>query len=122
MKKIFVFCLAAMIVGSANAQYANTAWEGLYRIPEETEMILRFSNDTLYLQEPLTGDNFEVMHYSIKNDTLTFSKISGNSDCGDEKGIYKLSIKDDKLFMIVINDDCPGRADAIPFEGLKKIQ
>jgi hypothetical protein len=33
-------------------------------------------------------------------------KIRGGSLCNDEKGIYKISAKEDKLFMTVINDNC----------------
>lgn len=122
MKYFAVLIFSLFGSAAAFAQYSNSAWEGLYKLPEETKMILRFTTDSLLLQEPSTGENFEVMHYTVKNDTLTFYKVSGNSNCADEKGVYKLAIKDGQLFMTLINDDCPGRADAIPFEGLKKIE
>lgn len=83
-------------------------------------MILEFKTDTLFLDDPANGTIVEMMKYNISGDTLTLVKISGASSCGDEKGVYKLSIKDNKLYMAVINDDCYDRAAAMPDEPLEK--
>ena len=68
-----------------------------------------------------TGENFEVMQYFIKGDTLTYTKISGGSDCGsNQNGVYKINIKDDILNLELINDECESRANANPATRFKK--
>lgn len=100
MKKnlFLLFALTTLGIGT-KAQFSNTSWKGMYKVPDPTEMILQFKNDTLYLNDPVNGSVVEMMNYKISGDTLTLVKISGGSSCGDENGIYKVSIKDNKLSM-----------------------
>ena len=122
MKKIFVIFFCMLFAFTTKAQLENTSWSATFYIPDAMPMVLQFKTDMLVLKVAETGDNFEVMHYTIKNDTLSYTKISGNSDCGPEqKAVYKIEIKDDLLFLTVINDECEGRANATPAEGFKKI-
>ena len=122
MKKIFVICFCLLFALTTKAQLENTSWEATFYIPDAMPMVLQFKADTMFLKVAETRDDFEVMHYTVKNDTLSYTKISGNSDCGpDQKALYKIEIKDDLLFLTVINDECEGRANATPSEGFKKI-
>ncbi len=77
-------------------------------------MVLQFKQDTLLLNYFEDGSNAETMKYKINGDTLVLSKISGISPCGDEKGYYKISIKEDKLLMNLIQDSCYERPNAMP--------
>ncbi|MGN6532003.1 MAG: hypothetical protein ACTHK0_09645 [Ginsengibacter sp.] len=122
MKKVLSLFLVFVATGSVKAQYQNTSWKGIYQIPEPTEMILQFKQDTLLLNYFANGSNAETMYYEIKGDTLMMTKISGISPCYDEKGIYKLAIKDDKLVITLIDDSCNVRGSAISGQALEKLQ
>jgi len=124
MTKSLFLLLALMIISSAGtkAQFANTSWKGMYKVTDPTEMILQFKNDTLYLNDPANGTIVETMNYKISGDTLTIVKISGSSSCDDEKGVYKISTKDDKLFMTLIEDNCYDRSAAMPDDPLVKVE
>lgn len=122
MKKILFLFLVVMAAGSANAQIQNTSWKGIYNIPDPTEMVLQFKQDTLLLNYSQDGSNAELMNYQMKGDTLIMTKINGISPCDGVKGSYKLSVKDDKLFMTLIEDSCDARASAMPQQPIVKVQ
>ena len=122
MKKILFLLIALIGFKFTNAQFANTSWKGLYKVPDPTEMILQFKTDTLLLNDPENETVVETMNYSISGDTLVFTKLNGSSSCGEEKGVYKLAIKDNKLFMTVIDDPCYDRVAAMPDEALMKVE
>ncbi|HEU5364396.1 MAG TPA: hypothetical protein VFU62_02630 [Hanamia sp.] len=121
MKKILILLFVFVITGNAKAQYANTSWKGIYYLPDATEMVLQFKKDTLLFNYFADGSNAETMNYQMKGDTLIMTKISGISPCDGIKGSYKLSIKDDKLFMTLIDDSCDVRASAMPGKPLEKL-
>jgi hypothetical protein len=122
MKIILSLVLVLLATASVKAQYENTSWKGIYMIPDPTELVLQFKQDTLLLNYFADGSNVETMNYTIKGDTLTMTKISGISPCEDIKGVYKLAIKNDQLFMTLIEDDCHERASAMPQQPLVKLQ
>lgn len=116
---------------TASAQLANTAWEGVFMIPDAEKCVLNFKNDTIYLKaydEVLSDsdfDNFvfETALYTISNDTLTMQKISGGSPCAlDVVGKYHFEITDEGLLLTAIQDACPERIDGIPQNRLKKVE
>ena len=121
MKKIMTLFFAIALSGAANAQFANTSWKGQFNIPDATDMILQFKTDTLQLTYP---DNtpLETMSYKISNDTLTVRKLDGQSECSyDQYATYKIFMKDKKLFIAPINDDCSIRLGACPSDGMEKM-
>lgn len=122
MKKFLSLVLGLLAIGSLKAQYTNTSWKGTYYIPDATDMILQFKQDTLLLNYFEDGSNAEMMKYEMKGDTLIMTKISGISPCDGIKGSYKLSVKDNKLFMTLIEDSCDARASAMPQQPLVKVQ
>lgn len=122
MKKSLILIFVSALFAGAKAQYTNTSWKGTYYIPDATDMILQFKQDTLLLNYFEDGSNAELMNYQIKGDTLIMTKISGISPCDGIKGSYKLSVKDDKLFMTLIEDSCDARASAMPQQPLVKVQ
>lgn len=121
MRKITLICFLLLAGIITKAQYANTSWKGTYYIPDSTQMVLQFKQDTLLLNYT-DGSNAETMHYEMHGDTLTMMKISGISPCEDIKGIYKLSVNDNKLTFQLIDDPCDPRAAAMPAHYLTKME
>lgn len=122
MKKVLSLLIVCTITANAKAQYANTSWKGVYYIPDSTDMVLQFKQDTLLLNYFADGSIAETMNYEMKGDTLIMTKISGISPCDGIKGSYKLALKGDKLFMTLIKDSCDARASAMPGQPLVKLQ
>lgn len=121
MKKILFSITALIFAQIASAQIANTAWSGNFNIPDPTQMVLQFKSDTLVLSFP-NNTVLESMTYKINNDTLSVVKIEGQSPCDNTTaGTYKIVMKEKKLFLTVLKDDCPERASAWPTEGMQKI-
>ena len=58
------------------------------------------------------NDVIETMSYTLKDNILTIKKISGLSDCEEAVGKYKLELKDDKMFVTLIDDPCSNRSYA----------
>ena len=130
MKTIIYLLLTLLISVSSktlNAQLNNTAWKGIFMVPQATECAMVFRGDTAYLvigtdfyQNKINPDAIiETSIYQISKDTLTIQKLSGGSPCsGDIIGKYSFVIKDSLLSISVINDDCSQRANAFPIEPL----
>ena len=122
IKYLLLFLLINLSSNTINAQLKNTSWNGDFMVPQPTEGILVFKQDTTYL---VLGSEFneesilETMSYKIDHDTLTLQKLSGSSPCSDEIiGKYLFVIKNDMLYIQLISDDCSPRAAAFPTEGL----
>lgn len=95
-------------------ELANTIWKGQFNIPNSRMMFLKFKTDTVELKYP---DNtpIETMKYKISNDTLTIRKLSGATSCSyTEDATYKIMIKDKKLVLTLLNDDCHDRRTVWP--------
>jgi hypothetical protein len=114
MKKNIVFSfLFILFVSAATAQLADTKWKNFMNIPEPTESFMHFKKDTVLLSVAADGTLVETMTYTINKDTLRLTKISGMSPCGDNViGLYRIEIKEGKLTIIPISDDCADRANA----------
>jgi len=121
MKKTLILIITIALSASVKAQLANTSWKGNFSIPDRTEMILQFKTDTLFLNYSY-GGTLETMSYKINNDTLSLRKLNGQSDCGYSEATYKIEIKDKKLTLSALGDDCVVRVDSWPSEGLEKIE
>jgi hypothetical protein len=114
MKKTIVFLFVAVFTGTmAQAQLTNTKWKNTMMIPEAVEVYLDFAKDTVKMLVVQDAALVETMSYTIQNDTLTLIKLSGLSPCDtDAVGKYKLEIKEDRLTILPIKDDCPDRSAA----------
>ena len=109
---------------------ANTRWKGILRLPTDDGtlqpigIIWNFQPDTASIIYD-NGMQPDVMTYKADPDksTLTFRKVSGGVPC-DTVALLTVSysIKNDQLFLKMIQDDCKPRshADASqPFDRVK---
>ena len=114
MKKTILYTLLFVIfVATANAQLTDTKWRNSMNIPDPIETILHFKKDTVSLTIAGDGSLVETMSYTISKDTLKLTKLSGMSPCADTVvGIYKIEIKDDKMTIVPLIDDCVERFNA----------
>ena len=121
-KKILIIIIVIVSSTLAKAQLANTSWKGKFYIPDPTEMILQFKADTVLLNFSY-GSTLESMTYKISNDTLTIRKLDGQSDCSvTDEATYKIEIKDKKLSVKPLSDNCINRANAWPTEALEQVE
>ncbi|HEX7870563.1 MAG TPA: hypothetical protein VF455_10675 [Chryseobacterium sp.] len=90
----------------------DTQWSGLAKIPQETEVVLKFSKDKL---DVLLGDKvIENMNYSLNNGEITIVKNSGGTPCNaGTTGKYKYEIIGENLVMTFISDECTARIKSL---------
>jgi hypothetical protein len=114
MKKTILFSLLIFFSAAAvNAQLTDTKWRNTMNIPDPYETILHFKKDTVVLTIAADGSLIETMNFIVSKDTLKLLKLSGMSPCADNiTGLYKIEIKDDKMTIVPISDDCSERANA----------
>lgn len=113
MKHLFTFLLLCGFALASQAQLTDTKWKNFMNIPDPIESILHFKKDTLLLLVVADGSLVETMNYSINKDTLKITKLTGMSPCTDGiTGLYRFEIKDDKLTIVPLSDDCSERANA----------
>jgi hypothetical protein len=114
MKKIlFLVFIFALSFSIADAQLTDTKWKNFMNIPDPLESFMHFKKDTVLLSIAADGTLVESMTYTVNKDTLRLTKISGMSPCGDNvTGLYRIEMKDDKLIITPISDDCADRANA----------
>lgn len=112
-KNISASIVCVLFALLTNAQLTDSKWKNTMNIPDPMETFLHFKKDTVMLTIVADGTLVETMTYSISKDTLRLTKISGMSPCGDAiTGLYRFEIKDDKLTITPISDDCPERSNA----------
>lgn len=121
MKSLLFFLL--MIASSLSyGQFNDTRWKGTFNVPDPTECILVFSKDSMNLLSE-NGDVLESMKYRVSGDTIYYVKLFGVSPCYyDTEAAYDFRIKENKLFLSAVKDDCEMRKMAFPEDGLQKIE
>ena len=131
IKKLLLILLIIVSSKTINAQLKNTSWKGDFMVPQPAECIMVFKEDTSYLvfasgfnPDKIDPDNIlETMSYKIDHDTLSLQKLSGNSPCSEDIiGKYSFAIKNDLMYIHLIDDDCPQRASAFPSETLTRVE
>ena len=122
MKKKTGFCfLLVFITSTLPAQLTDTKWRNSMNIPDPMETFLQFKKDTVLLTIVADGTLVETMTYSVSKDTLRLTKTSGMSPCADNIiGLYHFELKDDKLTITPLSDDCSERAGAFKPEAWSK--
>ncbi len=121
MKKIFTLFVIVSIAQTTKAQFANTSWLGNFKIPDETQMLLHFTQDSLLLSYATSAESVERSTYKITGDTLSMVKIDGISPCSiADSATYKIELREGKLYITSLVDYCYERATAWPDEGMIK--
>lgn len=121
--------ITSLSVFTANAQLANTKWQGAIKVPMQGgemvgfQTVWNFQKDTLtvvYSGGKLPAD---VMIYSEdSNKVITIRKVSGGVPCDNsDVGKFSYEVKDDKLFLTKLEDACAARGAADVSEPLKKV-
>lgn len=93
-------------------QLINTEWKGVARIPQESEVLLKFSKDQL----DLVFENrvIESMKYTLKGNHIILEKISGGSPCeSGQKGEYNYEVIGDNFVINLFKDDCAARTASL---------
>jgi hypothetical protein len=114
MKKIIFIILVCFTFISAHAQFTNTKWKVALYIPDSTDVIFDFGADTVEAFSIQDNESLETMIYTVQDTILTLKKITGQSDCDDTViGKYKFAMKDDGMYVTMIEDSCTDRSDAL---------
>jgi len=122
MKKILTIVLLLLICSGAHAQLTNTKWKGILKIQDDIQTIFDFGKDTLTLTTYANNILIEDMTCTIADSILTLKKISGQSDCDQEIGKYKFSIKGDVLSLKLVSDACEDRSSVLGNISLTKFE
>lgn len=96
----------------------NTTWKGTFFTPDATDGLFVFKQDTVMVM--INDYALETMAFSVKGDTLSLTKIMGDSPCGTEAALYLYKVTDDVLKLTMLKDDCAERSSGISTEGYVK--
>lgn len=104
----FILFLNSCDKKSSEDSLVNTEWKGMARIPEEQEIILKFTSmkvDVIFQKRVI-----ETMNYTFKDKKLHLEKTAGGSPCAiGSKGEYAAEIFGDNLKVNFISDECASR-------------
>ncbi|OGX88953.1 hypothetical protein [Hymenobacter coccineus] len=117
-----LFACAGALPAQAQKSLAGTAWVGTASVPEPTEVVLQFKQDTVFMFVKDSKQLAETMHYTQKgNHQFVWQKISGGSPCDTQTpGTWAYKIKKDEIMFTPVNDPCPGRTEASLGKPFKK--
>jgi len=114
MKKIVVILIIAFTPALVFAQLENTRWKATLVIENPANTILDFKKDTVSLYTIADSTLIEIMTYTLDDTTLNLLKIDGQSDCDNSTpGKYRYELKDDHLYLTMIDDNCSDRSSVI---------
>jgi hypothetical protein len=141
---LLTFAFAFWLLPLLHAQQTSgpalhgTTWKGNFSVPDPIDCLLQFKKDTLLMLyagvDPinLAGDGrmvtgkdsaaLEVMTYIQHGDTVTISKVTGGSPCGNEPGVYLAQRSNGKMSFIVIKDACAIREGALDKTGMVQVK
>jgi hypothetical protein len=81
-----------------------------------------FEKDTVYVSFAAGGEP-EVLTYSVQKNVITMAKVSGGSPCDPgTEGKLKYEIKDDKLFLAVVETKCEAFTKALDDKPYTKVK
>jgi hypothetical protein len=81
--------------------------------PDPAEIVFDFRTDTVEAFSADDNESVETMLYTVEDSVLTIKKITGQSECDDTPGKYKFEIKDDGMYLTLIEDACAHRAELL---------
>jgi hypothetical protein len=117
MKKILLLgslVLLTSIVSDLHAQSIdNKNWKAYLDAPINDTVTFHIRSDSSFVTNS-SGQVVIRVHCMIAGDTLTIVNQDGvETGCPDQKGRYKINLKDDNLLLTVIDDACEGRSQAL---------
>ena len=129
-RTLLLVAIASLTLLTAHAQLANSKWKGIIKIPAQDGTLQPMGVTWSFQMDTTTitydnGMQSDVMIYKADADksTLTFRKVSGGVPC-DTVALLTCSyqIKNDQLFLKMIQDACVARSHAdasAPFDRVK---
>ena len=118
----FLTLVSVTIFAQAQNPLAGTAWQGQAYVPDEATIVLHFKADSVLMfiaPDMILG---ETMAYTVKADTITLRKLSGNSPC-DTRGLgtIQFRVKNDRMMVKSLADDCRARKVAWTDKPFQKV-
>lgn len=114
MRKLSLLTISVLIMGAfrVDAQSLhNTAWKTYITSLNDT-LTLHIGGDTSFVTAS-SGDVVVRSIFQSSGDTVSMKDFDGQYACQNGAGIYKYTIKEDKLTMKMVTDPCDGRGTAI---------
>lgn len=113
MKALTLTLLISLAAIASKAQFPNTKWKVTLYTPDPTEVVFNFKTDTVEAISADDGEILETMLYTVEDSVLTIKKITGQSECDETPGKYKFQMKDDGMYLTLMEDACTHRADLL---------
>ena len=115
MKKVILFagfiCFVSTLCHAQSIDNRN--WKAYLQAPINDTVTFHIHSDSSFV----TNSNGEVVirvNCTIDRDTLTIVNQDGaETGCPDQKGKYKIDLKETSFKLTIIEDACEGRAQAI---------
>ena len=122
MKTLILTIISSFTALTVNAQLAGTRWKGKLNIPNPTEVIFIYL-DTVANVTTVSGLPVESCSYKVNADTIIFKKLNGGSPCPvNSMFTVQYAIKDDKMRIIPLTEECEGRKGSFTSEPLVRIK
>ena len=114
MKKIILIVTLIIAYSSIQAQLSNTKWVGTIFGDNPRRVFLDFKKDKVDLITVSDDALVESMTCVFKDKTFIVKKIDGQSDCDNMSvGKYEFKLKNDSLFITLLDDICEDRSSAL---------
>jgi uncharacterized protein DUF3471 len=113
--KFFVCTGFLLLTGLVSiAQLSHTKWKTTILLDAPKNVIFDFGKDTLTVYTIADSVLVETMKYTDKDQVLTMTKISGQSDCDDAtSGSYRYAIDHDTIRITMVSDPCTDRSSVV---------
>ena len=106
---VFFFSLSALRAQSID----NKNWKAYLDAPINDTITFHIHSDSSFLTNS-NGDIVIRLQCAIASDTVSMVNKDGEQHgCPDQKGKYKINIKDGDLILTLIDDPCEGRSRAL---------
>ena len=114
MKKIIAALVIACSFQIADAQLANTSWTGSIETGNGSmNSLWKITADTSYFYNSDDNTLLDVSVFKVQDSTVSIRRVSGESSCGEEVGLYKFTVINGEFKLYLIKDDCADRAGAL---------
>jgi hypothetical protein len=108
---VFCFTLTASHVCAQSINNRN--WKAFFADPINDTLTLHVHSDSSFVTNS-KGDVMLRTNCILTADTLTLSDYSeGEHSCPDAKGKYKINLSGKSFTLLLIDDPCEGRAQAL---------